>query len=192
MIFFTTVCDRIRKLSAAWTLNMSHDFFLMMSLTFLLLPTENSFAQENINLENDPLTFSGEVFSSYQHSQTKSQTFSQFQLDRSEFGVQSWEEADWGGELRLESLRSAGPNSLIGIDGDSLILRVKRAWGFRKFQGQNWKLQTRFGLIPDPWHLVIMNTFPLRGLGPSQGEREGLQDTSDLGLSFQFTFRKRK
>ena len=32
----------------------------------------------------------------------------------------------------------------------------------------------------------------LRALGPSQGEREGLQDTSDLGLSVQVTYRQQK
>lgn len=149
-------------------------------------------AQSTSFVDKTELIFSGEVFSRLKHSKTQSQHFSNFDLDRAELGIQSPETNMWGGELRLESIRSAGPNSLMGIDGDSLLLRIKRAWGYGQWQGKHWKVQSRFGLIPDPWHLIVMNSFPLRALGPSQGEREGLQDTSDLGASVQVTYRQQK
>ena len=134
------------------------------------------------------LELSGEVFSHFSTIQTESQHFSSFDIERAELGLQSAQEDNWGGELRLESVRSAGEDSLMGIDGDSLVMRVKRAWGFGRFIGDHWSITGRFGLIPDVWHMRVMSAFPLRALGPSQGEREGLQDTSDLGTSLTLKF----
>lgn len=132
---------------------------------------------------------SAEVFTQFVGVQTSSQRLSSFELSRAEVGIQSPDQAQWGGELRFEVIRSAGPDSLMGIDGDSLLPRVKRAWGFVSWGGARWSLIARFGLIPDPWHLIVMNAYPLRAVGPSQGEREGWQDTSDLGASAELTYR---
>ena len=124
---------------------------------------------------------SGEVFGGFRYADSPSQSFNEFNLERVELGLQSQTHARWGGELRVEGIRSAGPNSLIGVDGDSLVTRVKRAWGYGSQRWGQWSLHGRIGLIPDSWHEVVMNAYPLRALGPSQGEREGFQDTSDLG-----------
>lgn len=141
---------------------------------------------------SDRFNLSGEIFSNYRYTDSQSQRFSSFDLERAEIGFQSPASSTWGGELRIESVRSAGENSLQGIDGDSLVFRLKRAWGYGSIKEKNWSLHTQFGLIPDPWHLVVMNLFPLRALGPSQGEREGLQDTSDLGFSLNFELYQHK
>ena len=130
---------------------------------------------------NDHMEVSGEIFGGFRYARSPSQNFNEFDLERVELGIQSPFNAHWGGELRMESVRSAGPNSLIGIDGDSLVTRVKRAWGYGSSDWGQWSLHGRLGLIPDSWHEVVMNAYPLRALGPSQGEREGFQDTSDLG-----------
>lgn len=126
---------------------------------------------------------SGEIFTQLSAIEAGVQRISNFELSRAEFGMQSAPQV-WAWELRLEGIRSAGQDSLMGIDGDSFILRVKRAWGSYQLEKSSWSLVTRIGLIPDLWHLRIMSAFPLRALGASQGEREGFQDTSDLGASW--------
>ena len=132
----------------------------------------------------DELVISGELFTHLRGVDAGGQRLSSFELSRAELGVQSTPHAPWGWELRLEALRSAGEASLMGVDGDSLVTRVKRAWGYYRLDGASWSLVTRAGLIPDVWHLKVMSAFPLRPIGPGQGEREGLQEPSDLGVSW--------
>ena len=52
----------------------------------------------------------------------------EFALDRSELGTNLWYRPskwlDAGATLRIKAIRSAGPQSLIGIDGDSLLIRL--------------------------------------------------------------------
>ena len=146
------------------------------------------------SLWSKPVVLSGEVFSGYRFDQSASQTFNDFFLERGEIGIQTpYSDQDgwsWGGELRLESLRSAGQNSLIGIDGDSLVLRVKRGWAKGQWKRGDFKVSARLGLSHDPWHEVIMWAYPLRGVGPTLGEREGFQETSDLGGALHIHWKK--
>lgn len=145
---------------------------------------------EPVQRDQEGVTLSGELFTHLRVIDTGAQRLSSFELSRAEVGAQSAEAARWAWELRLESLRSAGEASLIGVDGDSLVMRVKRAWGAYRLEGESWSLVTRVGLIPDLWHLRVMSAFPLRSVGPSQGEREGLQEASDLGASWTLSAHK--
>ena len=138
------------------------------------------------------LQLSGEVFGGYRYTRTSAQDYNAFQLERTEIGIQSPQKDDWGFEVRLESVRSAGEGSLIGIDGDSIITRVKRAWGYGLTRWGNWTLYGRIGLIPDSWHEEVMQAYPLRSVAPSQVEREGFQDTSDLGASLYLGYKRQR
>lgn len=60
-------------------------------------------------------------------------SFLEFALDRAESGTQLWWRPHWrldtGVATRIEAVRSAGPQSLIGIDGNSLVMRLGQAYG---------------------------------------------------------------
>ncbi len=95
-----------------------------------------------------------------------------------------WLEDDLGAEVRLETIRSAGPDSLLGIDTNSLVVRLKRGWGYARLQPLPWlRLEGRLGLIPDLWVERIEQGYDLRGLAPTTGEGALLLDTSDGGAS---------
>ena len=169
--------------SLAKVCNRQSDFTLSCIMIIL-------FSQSIINTRAsaEELIISGEVFNHFKNQSSSAQNFNSFDLERAELGIQSSQDPRWGGELRLEAVRSAGPDSLMGIDGDSFVMRLKRAWGFGKFQSEDWSFTARYGLIPDQWHLMVMRAFPLRSIGPSQGEREGMQETSDLGFCLDLEY----
>ncbi len=93
--------------------------------------------------------------------------------------------------LRLEAMRSAGAHSAFGIDGNSLLLRVKHAWGAvtPAFQVAEVPvaLTVRAGLVPEPWLERLEPMLGTRALGPVPSERAALLDASDLGVSARAT-----
>lgn len=126
-----------------------------------------------------------QVFVGGEWLSTQEESFQQFFLSRAEAGLWSFWDArrDLGAELRLEAVRSAGPQSVLGVDGDSLVLRVKRGWGFARHHWGPVGAEARLGLIPDPWVDVLVRHYPLRGLSASLSERGLFFDTSDLGAA---------
>lgn len=126
------------------------------------------------------LLLSAEVFSGLNYVNTQAEDFNSFELTRGEAGLDlRWE--NYGGELRMEAVRSAGPQSLLGVDGDSLLMRVKRAWGFGRFDLKFMAVEVRGGLINDSWIDSVQFIYDLRGATATLGERGLFYDTSDLG-----------
>ncbi len=122
----------------------------------------------------------GELFAGYRHERTASQRFDTVELERGEAGLGlDWSIAE--AELRIESVRSAGPDSLTGIDGDSLVLRVKRAWAGVAVRPGGLDLSARGGLIADPWVATLERSYDARAAAPTLAESSELFDTSDLG-----------
>lgn len=151
-------------------------------LIVVLLPLTAHAADEPLELG-----ISGELFASYGYLQSEDASFNAFDLGRAESGLELGWGKRWGGELRIEAIRSAGPGTLGGIDGDSLVLRVKRAWAYGGW-GNGWMdLQARGGLVPDPWIETIETHYGLRDLSASSGELAGFLDTSDLGAGLVVT-----
>ncbi len=124
-----------------------------------------------------------EVFGGYRHALTDAGGPSAFVLDRAEVGAAF----DWrrrgGVELRLESVRAAGPDSAFGVDGNSLLVRVKRAWGYLAFDFEPARLTLGAGLVPDPWVATLEPHYAARDLAPLLSEGGAFFDTSDLGAS---------
>jgi hypothetical protein len=135
------------------------------------------------------LTLDAQLFAGYHASFfADDQTFNAFVLDRAELGT-AWRGRDEvGAELRLEAVRSAGEGSLLGVDGDSLVLRVKRAWAFWGADlPAGLTLRLDGGLVPEPLITEVERTYALRGLAPLLAESGGLFDTSDLGAVLHLT-----
>jgi len=126
----------------------------------------------------------GELFGGLDAVFTDAEDFNAFEVQRAELGgLMLWDARHVGGEVRLEAVRSAGSGSLLGIDGDSLVMRLKRAWGYASVPLAPVRIDLRLGLVPDVWIEAVQSSFELRGLGPTLSESGGFFDTSDLGGS---------
>lgn len=130
---------------------------------------------------NDELALEAQLVTRLMSTRTAGDDFTEFLIDRAELGAM-YRYGQWGAELRLETIRSSSPGSVMGIDGDSLLLRLKRGWGFGRFQlTPNHIVEVRAGLIPDAYKELLENDYDLRGLAPTMTERARFFDTADIG-----------
>ncbi len=134
------------------------------------------------------LTLDGELFTGYRRSSLAgNRKFSEFALDRAELGTQFWWRPHWrfdtGVALRVEAIRSAGPNSIIGIDGNSLIMRLHQAYGHGAIHLGPIDIGVRFGQIPERWIEQLEKGYDTRGADPLASDRITLFDRADLGGS---------
>ena len=154
-------------------------FFLIRTAGAQPLPREFSILPP---AEAPSLRLESQVFSSYSYINSEGSSFNEFDLTRAELGAWLFPKSAFGGELRLEAIRSAGRESVMGIDRDSLVVRVKRAWAFARVSTKRVDLEGRLGLIPDPWIETIESVYDFRGIAQTLGQRAGFFDTSDLGV----------
>ena len=90
---------------------------------------------------------------------------------------------DVAGRVLFETTRAGGEGALVGVGGDSLVVRAREAWvGERLFQ----RLDLRVGLIPtltvnalsEPWAMRALAPVGLRQFGPLEAV-----PPADLGAS---------
>ena len=134
------------------------------------------------------LTLDSEVFTGFRHSALAGgRKLSEFALDRGEMGTQLWWRPHWrvdtGVALRVEAVRSAGPQSLIGIDGNSLILRLAQAYGHMAVHLGPIDIGARFGQVPERWIEQLEKGYDTRGLDPLASDRVVMFDRADLGAT---------
>lgn len=131
-----------------------------------------------------------EVIAAGTHETIAGQARSRFTLTRAEVGG-TIAVGHATGELVLEAVRSAGPDSFAGIDGDSILVRVKRAAvGGRVRFAPGTTVTGELGLVADPW-IAALGDYPLRTLGVSIVEDTGLIASSDLGLGARVAYQRR-
>ena len=128
-----------------------------------------------------PLAF-GQVFLGHGTHHTASEDFNAFELRRAEAGLGFAHAAGYAAMVNLEAVRSAGPQSLFGIDQDSLVVRVKHAFGQAEGALGPVAWQARAGLVPDVWVEAVETRFDLRSLTPVLAEAGGFFSASDLGV----------
>ncbi len=116
------------------------------------------------------------------------QSFDELRLDRTEVGGCALFPSYGGIVADIEAIRSADPESLFGIAGDSLVLRLKYAFAFVRVEPGYGILQLEGGLIPDLWVRTIEERYDLRGVTRLLVERAELFDVSDLGASLLYAF----
>lgn len=79
----------------------------------------------------------------------------------------------------LEAVRSASEGSLLGVAGDSLVLRLREAWG-------GWRsprVDVRAGVVPTLMLPEIESTWGLRAVSPTPLESARLVSPADLGVT---------
>lgn len=91
------------------------------------------------------------------------------------------------GRVVLEAVRSAGEGALIGVAGDSLVLRLREAWaGYRYKQ---W-FSAAMGVVPTLTIPELEGTWRLRVVGPAPIEQTAMASPADLGITGRFHFPK--
>jgi hypothetical protein len=155
-----------------------------LSLLLLVLAGPATAQEAPAPREELELTALGQVFAGWDSTRAGDDTFHELVLRRAELGVALMHTpTDAGLLINMESLRSAGPQSLFGVDGDSIILRAKHAFGVWRPALGAGRFEVRAGLIPDVWIDAVEGGYDLRGAAPLLSERARLFDTSDLGAS---------
>jgi len=127
-----------------------------------------------------------ELFGAGAYTSRTGSSLSEFRLDRGELGATIRPNDTLGAELRLESVRSAAEGGSLGIQGDSLVVRVKRAqvfgdWDFLGDEGaERLHIHGALGITPDPWITALETEYPLRPLSATASERSLGWPASDL------------
>lgn len=125
----------------------------------------------------------GDAFASYRLTSRQDQIFHEFELTRLLLGGWVGYREIGGVNLALETVRSSGGRSYFGVDGDSLLPRVRHAF-IEVTPLRHW-LALRGGVIPDPLLPWAELSWDLRAIGPMGLEREGLTTTADLGAQIE-------
>lgn len=122
----------------------------------------------------------GQLFADFVYRFDDEDSFNEFQVRRAELAAGY--AGLWGGAvINLETLRSAGAESFAGIDGNSLVTRLKHAFGYVQPQIGPGRLVVEAGLIADPWIRSLESDYGIRSVAPTASERGLFYDTSDLG-----------
>ncbi|HEX4450621.1 MAG TPA: hypothetical protein VH143_07115 [Kofleriaceae bacterium] len=106
--------------------------------------------------------------------------FTQFRLDRGEAGAAIGFAKHYGAELRLESIRSDEAGGELGIAGDSIVVRVKRAQIYGDFDAGDFHFHAAIGITPDPWITTLETDYSLLPLSFTASERLLGWPVSDL------------
>lgn len=91
------------------------------------------------------------------------------------------------GRVVLEGVRSASEGALIGVSGDSLVLRLREAWAGYRYK--NW-FSAAMGVVPTITVPELEGTWRLRVVGPAPLEQTGMASPADLGITGRFNFPK--
>ncbi len=132
----------------------------------------------------DGLSAFGQADAGYLHTFAGGDDAGRFDLARAELGLAFWRRAPGVGfVLQLDAIRSAGPDSVFGIDGNALVLTLARAYGaYEPFRDGPVTASFRAGLIPDPWLERLEAAYRLRSARATGAEAFGLVARNDLGL----------
>jgi hypothetical protein len=136
-----------------------------------------------------PLCVSGraDVFTGFRAGTIGRRGMNEFRLDRAELGSgllwKPAERLETGGVIALEAIRSAGPQSTTGIDGDSLVVRLLEAYGHAALHVGPIDIGARAGLVPERWIEQLEKGYDTRGFDALPSDRTRMMDRSDLGAT---------
>lgn len=125
-----------------------------------------------------------EVFSQYALRLTNTDAggaewFHAFEVPRAHASL-SGRYGDARARVVFEAVRSASEGALLGVAGDSLVLRVREAWG--GYHRGDW-LEVQAGVVPTLSVPVIEGAWRLRAVGATPLELTGLSSPADLGAT---------
>jgi hypothetical protein len=145
-----------------------------------LIIAASSGCSENRHYLTDAWAHS-EINGGYHVRSTQDATENQFEVTRTEVSAGAREAGIGGGVVTIEAVRSASPQSLLGLDGNSLVLRVKHAFAFADPVLGPGQFKVAAGLIPDVWIDGLEDGYRLRSARHSLSLDSKFFMTSDLG-----------
>jgi hypothetical protein len=135
------------------------------------------------------LAFDLELFTSARWTHQTGDDLTELRLDRGEAGVRvALSPRAAAAELRLEAIRSAGEGGALGVDGDSMVVRVKYAQVTGTFDAGDVRVDGALGFVPDPWLRTVEDGYPLRALSRTASERLLGWPTADLSAEVRASF----
>lgn len=129
-----------------------------------------------------------EVFAEYNYRRTSgpgttSTWFHAFDVPRVHAAIEGVYDETLRGRVLLEAVRSASEGALIGVAGDSLVIRAREAYGaYRPVEA----LEVSAGIVPSLTIPELDGTWMLRAVAPSGLEASGLGAAADLGAKVRF------
>lgn len=139
-----------------------------------------------------PIRAGLEIFAQYKYSNLKVQDgtsswFHAFDVPRVHAAVEAGSER-LRGRVLVEATRSAAEGALLGVAGDSLVLRIREAYGaVRPVEA----LELSAGVVPTLTIPELDGTWMMRAVAPSALEASGFASPADLGARARFDFPKR-
>jgi hypothetical protein len=124
------------------------------------------------------------VFAEYNYRRTlgpgdTSSWFHAFDVPRAHGAIEGDYDERLRGRLVLEAVRSASEGALVGVAGDSLVVRVREAYGaYKLFE----PVEVAAGVIPTLTVPELDGTWMLRAIAPSGMEANALGTPADLGV----------
>ncbi len=123
-----------------------------------------------------------------------SQWFHLFDLPRAHASMQI-EHKSVDARAVLEAVRSASEGSLMGVSGDSLVLRVREAWARARWPetatADDLVVEGKAGVVPTLTVPELEGTWMARAVGPTPLEATGFASPADLGGTVKLTLPSR-
>jgi hypothetical protein len=125
----------------------------------------------------------GDLFTEYRNERREDgPNGDAFELQRALVGVEG--SVGLGvASLEVESTRSVSPQSSFGIDGNALVLRVRRAEAGVEATGELWRVRAVAGVVRHGWVASTETGYRLRGMSEMVSERAGFVDPGDVGAT---------
>lgn len=133
-------------------------------------------------LKRDGLSLFAQIFGRYEYIQLPETSTSRFELRRADVAGR-YGFGPLAAMVRLEGVRSAGPDSYFGIDQNSFVLRVKHAYAEVIPEWDFLALRVRAGIVPDVWIEALQRDYDVRAFSPFLAERGTFFEVADLGAS---------
>ena len=95
-----------------------------------------------------------------------------------------------GARIRTTAVRSATEGSYIGVDGESVLMRISVAEA--RWTEADWGLTLSAGMVQDAWVTTSNTLWGLRALEATLSQRIGVMDASDIGSTVVWTSPKRR
>jgi len=141
-----------------------------------------------LGIPQSKLTLELEVFSRAEYVARDGDDLSEVRLDRAELGGAVGLGKFATAEVRFEAIRSAAEGGALGIDGDTLVGRVKRGFLRGGYELGPMYVDGALGLAPDPWIATLDDMDTTRPLSRSVSERLLEWSPSDLAAIARVAF----
>lgn len=129
------------------------------------------------------LGVTGDLFATYRLVSRQDQLLHEFELSRVQMTAWAGFRGLVGTQFTVDTVRSSGGRSYFGIDGDSILPRLK--WAFAEATPWRHYIALRAGIVPDLILQFAEASWGYRVQGPTGLERDALFTPGDVGATVE-------